>query len=146
MSRLVVYVDGCCNKRNTGWAVIIPSHKIIYRGDIIGATNQKAELSAIIQAVHRFSSNLHIITDSMYSINCFTIWYPKWLRNGWKDSNGNTVTNKPLVELGLQLGVQNATYEHVKGHSNHEYNDMADYYSKNNQLLPKHVDWTLMHG
>jgi len=62
-------------------------------------TNQKAELSAIIQAVHRFGYNLHIITDSQYAMSCFTIWYQKWIGS-----------NRPLIELGLQLGANNATF------------------------------------
>ena len=126
--------------------IIIPSQKIIYRGDIDGATNQKAELSAIIQAVHRFGQNLHIISDSKYSIECFTNWYHKWLKNGWKDSTGKSVVNRPLVELGLYLGVHNASFEHVNGHSGQEFNDMADYYSKNKQLKPNHQGWTLISG
>lgn len=145
-TQLSVWVDGCCNKNGSGWAVIIPSQKIIYRGDVPGFTNQKAELSAVIQAVHRFGHNLHIITDSRYVMGCFTEWYHRWLRNGWRNANGKSVENKQLIDLGLQLGVQRATFEHVDGHSGNIYNDMADYYSKHKYLKSEHIEWTLIQG
>ena len=146
MQRLEVWADGCCNSKNSGWAVIVPSHKIIFRGEFPGATNQKTELGAIIQAVYKFGQGLHINTDSKYAIGCFTEWYPNWLRNGWKNAKGKPVENRPLIELGLQLGVQNCTFQHVNGHSGNYYNEMADYYAKNNQLKIEHRDWTLIFG
>jgi ribonuclease HI len=137
--KMQVWTDGCCNKNGSGWAVIVPSLKIIFRGDLPGATNQQAELSAIIQAVYKFGTQLHIITDSKYAIGCFSEWYPNWLNNGWKK-----VVNRPLIEVGLQLGVHNCTFQHVKGHSGDYYNDMADYYSKHSQLKIDHKDWKII--
>lgn len=143
---LKVWTDGCCNKKSSGWAVIVPSQKIIFRAEFQGATNQKAELGAVIQAVYKFGKNLHIVTDSKYTIGCFKDWYPNWQKNGWRNAQGKPVENRSLVELGLNLGVNNCTFEHVDGHSGDHYNDMADYYSKNAQLKPEHSDWTLIPG
>jgi ribonuclease HI len=146
MQRLEVWTDGCCNSNGSGWAVIVPSHKIIFRAELPGATNQKAELGAVIQAVYKFGPHLHIFTDSKYTIGCFTDWYPNWLKNGWKNSKKNPVENRPLIELGLRLGAQYCTYEHVNGHSGNYYNDMADHYAKNAELKSEHHDWTLISG
>lgn len=148
-----IWTDGCCNKKNSGWAVIIPSLKIIFRGELPGGTNQQTELGSIIQAVYfvrqnypSFLQNLHIITDSQYSIDCFTSYYPNWLKNGWITSKGEPVKNQPFIKLGLQLGVQTCKFQHVGRNSGDYYNQMADYYSKNPQLKLEHQDWTLING
>lgn len=141
-----VWTDGCCNNKGQGWAVIVPTQKIILRAEVPGATSQQAELSAIIQAVYKFGHGLHIITDSKYSIGCFTEWYLNWVKNGWLSSKREPVKNQPLIELGLKLGAQTCTYTHVKSHQGNLYNEMADYYAKNSRLLPQHSDWTLIHG
>jgi len=137
-----IYTDGCCNKSGSGWAVICPERKTIIRGDLVGATNQQAELSAIIQAVYLFGTNIKVITDSKYAIGCFTEWYPRWLRNGWINAKNKPVENRKLIELGLNMGTNNVEYTHIHGHSGNVYNDMADYYSKNSQL--EHKDWKLI--
>jgi ribonuclease HI len=141
-----VWTDGCCNKKGSGWAVIVPSCKMIFRGQIDGATNQQAELSAIIQAVHFLKQRIHIITDSKYAIGCFTEWYVNWLNNGWKNAKGKPIENQSLIMLGLQMGIHNCTFQHVAGHSKNYYNDMADYYCKNNQLKPEHQDWRFINS
>lgn len=142
--RLEVFSDGCSNKQGSGWSVIIPSQKKIYRGDIPGATNQQAELSAIVHAVHILGPNLNIGTDSQYAIGCFSKWYPNWLRNGWINAKNKPVENKELIVCGLQLGAGQCTYFHVSGHSGHMYNEMADYYAKHSQLHLNHADWVLL--
>lgn len=139
-----IWTDGCCNKKGSGWAVIVPSLKIILRGEVPGATNQQAELGAIIQAVYKFGSNNHIITDSKYAIGCFSEWYPKWLNNGWINSKGEAVENQPFIKLGLQLGANKCIFQHVNRNSGDYYNKMADYYAKNSQLKLEHQDWTLL--
>lgn len=139
-----VYTDGCCNKNGSGWAVICPERKTIVRGDLPGATNQQAELSAILQAIHYFGKDISLVTDSKYAIGCFTEWYPRWLRNGWINAQRKPVENRNLIELGLQLGASSLSYTHVAGHSGDVYNDMADYYSKNSQLRRDHTGWNLV--
>ena len=145
MQRLVVWADGS-TLNGSGWAVIVPTRKIIYRGNVTGATNQQAELSAVIQAVFKFGPNIHIITDSKYTIGCFTDWYHNWLKNGWRNAKKKPVENRQLIEIGLKLGANFCTYEHVKGHTGIKYNEMADWYAKGNQLKLEHSDWTLIQG
>lgn len=144
MQPIEVWTDGCCNKNGSGWAVICPQQQIILRGEIPGATNQQAELAAIIQAVNRYGPNIIVRTDSKYAIGCFSEWYHRWLKNGWKNAQGKSVENIPLIQLGLQLRVNEVKYIHVKGHSGDFYNDMADYYAKNAHLRPNDSDWTIM--
>ncbi|KAI4184939.1 MAG: hypothetical protein L6R41_004431 [Letrouitia leprolyta] len=97
-------------------------------------TNQRAELTAILRALEIVPKNLNvsIITDSKYGIDCVTVWYVNWRKNGWKTSAGKAVENKDLVENILSkieeresLGVQTA-FEWIKGHNNHPGNVEAD--------------------
>lgn len=144
MQPLTIWADGCCNKNGSGWAVICPERRTIARGEISGATNQQAELSAVIQAVHLFGSDIVVVTDSKYTIGCFSEWWQRWLKNGWKNAQGKPVENQPLIQLGLQLGAARVSYRHVKGHSGDLYNEMADYYSKNSQMRSTERGWTLI--
>lgn len=144
MQRLQVWTDGASNKQGSGWAVICPQLRTIVRGDLPGATNQQAELAGIIQAVNRYGPHITIMTDSKYAIGCFSEWYPRWLQNGWKNAKGKPVENLSLIQLGLQLKANEASYIHVKGHSGDYYNDMADHYAKSGYLRPMDQGWTIV--
>jgi ribonuclease HI len=86
-------------------------------------TNQIAELSAIVSALEILSvdkckdSLVQILTDSMYSIKCVTVWGGNWQRNGWKTANGKPVKNKELVEKAIVLTNKlNARFMHINSH------------------------------
>lgn len=97
-------------------------------------TNQRAELTAVLRALQICDQNLplQIITDSNYSINCCTLWYTSWEKNGWKTSTGGSVLNKDLVvdirKLIEQRNARNVTttFRWIKGHSNDKGNEAAD--------------------
>ncbi|KAL8952370.1 MAG: hypothetical protein Q9222_001706 [Ikaeria aurantiellina] len=97
-------------------------------------TNQRAELTAILRALEIVPKNrdVSIITDSKYAIDCVTVWFVNWRKNGWKTSAGKAVENKDLVENILakiderqSLGIQTA-FEWIKGHAHHPGNVEAD--------------------
>ena len=113
VDRVEVWTDGCFNKRLCGWAVVCPSQKLILRGKILGGTNQRAELLAIVHALQYFGSDLIVHTDSKYSIGC--------LDGGW-----NPTKNLEIIQMGLDLGSTKVEYRHVFGHSGDTYNEMAD--------------------
>lgn len=76
--------------------------------------------------------DVSIVTDSKYAIDCVTVWYVNWRRNGWKTSGGKAVENKDLVENILSkieerrsLETQTA-FEWIKGHAHHPGNVEAD--------------------
>ena len=63
----------------------------------------------------------------MYSIGCLTKWYPSWNKNGWKNSKGQPVANRELIEAILKLlRINNVSFFHVLGHKGNSYNEMAD--------------------
>ena len=77
------------------------------------STNQFAELYAIAKALiiikdklpNHFNSSHHsnicveIWTDSDYSKNCVYKWYDKWVKNGWKKTDGGDVLYKEVISF-----------------------------------------------
>lgn len=77
-------------------------------------TNQRAELTSVIlglekalERYHQLNSNpwldVTIYCDSKYAVNCLTKWVHKWSNNGWKNSEGNEVANRDLIEEAMDL-------------------------------------------
>ncbi|KAJ1835177.1 hypothetical protein LPJ63_001362 [Coemansia sp. RSA 2711] len=95
-------------------------------------TNQRAELTAIQRAIEKTEGSakqLHIYTDSMYSINCLTNWFHKWERNNWVGSTGKPVDNQDIIKPTLDLiRARNGRirFFHVRGHMGILGNEKAD--------------------
>ncbi|KAJ2964144.1 hypothetical protein NQZ79_g1000 [Umbelopsis isabellina] len=96
------------------------------------ATNQRAEIMAVIRAIERCDDEhckLEIRTDSMYTKKAVTTWRKNWLIKNWKTSTGEEVKNRDLFERLFDLidkrpGEVQIT--HVPGHSGLAGNEMAD--------------------
>lgn len=127
-----IFCDGACKGNGqkgaiAGWAFAYwPS---LIRGEpassacspITIATNQRAELTALLESL-KYSQGLgsvKIYSDSMYSINCASVWGPAWKRKDWTRGSGEPLQNldliKPLVDLYTSLKGR-VTLQHVKGH------------------------------
>ena len=105
-------------------------------------TNQRAELTALQRALEIAPRNtpVTILTDSKYAIDCVTVWYLNWRRNGWVTAAGKTVENRDVIEnvlakieerASLGSGRQGQTmtmtrFEWVKGHAASVGNGEAD--------------------
>jgi len=90
-------------------------------------TNNKMELSAIKYIFNTLFENpkvfkdinIVIISDSQYSINAITKWSDNWIKNGWKNSKGEEVKNKELIQDILRLKNKtsdNLEFKHVFSH------------------------------
>jgi len=123
--RMEIYVDGGCrgNGRpgSIGAAVAVFQlkfgaqkrwYKILPRQP--PPTNQRAEITAIIvaleQALEKYEEldtnpwlDVKIYSDSKYAIGCMTDWIYKWSRNGWRNSAGNPVANRDLIQKASDL-------------------------------------------
>ena len=91
---LIIYTDGACPRNGqklacAGYGVHFPSQP---KRDTFGSlpgmvqTNQRAELTAILRAIELtddIDGTIEIRTDSMYSINCLTLWYQNWEAANW---------------------------------------------------------------
>lgn len=97
-------------------------------------TNQSAELMAIKYALTfcKEVDDILIMTDSTYSINCFTVWYKIWMNNGWKNSKHEDVVNSDLIKevLGIisyrDSMKYKTSFQHVKAHKDSIGNIGAD--------------------
>ena len=81
-------------------------------------TNNIAELTAILESLKMIKgcvySPIHIYTDSEYSLNVLTKWYPKWT-----DKDKKSKKNIPLIKETYDLYDQLPVYLfHIKAHTN----------------------------
>lgn len=110
--------------------------------DDIPATNQRAELAAMLHALKDVAladSNEKFIikSDSQYTIKAIREWLRNWESNGWKSTTGKPVQNKDLIEQCLkwdkivskkyaEKGWGPFVIQHVRGHQGIEGNEAAD--------------------
>jgi ribonuclease HI len=85
------------------------------------------ELYAIYICLKITSQNLYLYSDSMYAINCLTLWHQEWQRNNWKNAKGQAVKNRQLIEDILELMKnRHIVFIHVFAHTGNYYNEIAD--------------------
>lgn len=123
---LQVYCDGACsgNPGPGGWAFIIPSLGIEKSGYQDATTNNRMELTAVIEALSYLSSTnerdynnreVEIITDSQYVVKSMT---ENWRKLKNTDLWGALAY---LCSLGWKI-----TWTWVKGHASNPYNTRCD--------------------
>ncbi len=132
--KYIIYTDGACsgNPGPGGWGVVIfdkDKNQKNLSGKEKNTTNNRMELMAPIMALKKIKHNseITIYTDSTYVKNGITEWIKKWEKNGWKSANKKLVKNKDLwIKLNNLCKKNKVLWKWVKGHSNNEYNDLAD--------------------
>ncbi len=127
----VVYTDGSClgNPGPGGWAWAVPDGPYA-SGCAASSTNQRMEVTAVLEALRTVPGPLLVVSDSSYVVNCFRDrWWQGWLRRGWRNAQGRPVANRdlwePLLELALHGGRQ-VRFEWVKGHAGDPMNERVD--------------------
>ena len=127
---IVVYTDGAClgNPGPGGWAWAVPDGAYA-SGAADHTTNQRMEVTAVLEALRALPGPLEVVSDSTYVVNCFRDrWWAGWIRRGWTNSAKKPVANRdlwePLVELYRKRG--DVTFQWVKGHSGNRMNDLVD--------------------
>ncbi len=127
----VVYTDGACrgNPGPGGWAWAVPDGPSGSGGEA-RTTNQRMEITAVLEAVRALPGPLHVVSDSTYVVHCFRDrWWQGWRRRFWRNSQGKPVANRDLWEALLALVVDSGrtvTFDWVKGHSGDPMNDLVD--------------------
>ncbi|MCL2521125.1 MAG: ribonuclease HI [Spirochaetaceae bacterium] len=131
-----IYCDGACsgNPGPGGWAAIIVNgtNEEELSGGHLLTTNNQMELTAAINglqfAANNYSeSGCSITTDSQYVKNGITSWINNWRRNGWRTADKKPVKNRELWQKLDELNAQiKPTWQWVKGHSGHHYNERCD--------------------
>ena len=130
MSNIVVYTDGACsNNGRSNAKCSIGIHfsdnnlcKLIDVGRSLNVpihTNNIAELTAIKEAIQmiesvNIDSYIHLYTDSEYSLNVLTKWYPQWV----KKNKLSGKKNLKLIEETFKLYDNNPVFiHHIKAHT-----------------------------
>lgn len=101
-------------------------------GGASNGTNQIGELCAVLEALraHPGAEPLTIESDSQYAINCSTAWVRGWKKNGWKNSKGQPVKNRELIEAidhEISQRPGPVKFVWVKGHNNNPGNEKVDH-------------------
>ena len=141
---LHIFTDGACpnngkKNANAAWgALLVSDDGYIVLDRFSGAiplsepqTNQRAELTALLRGLEvaekQFGrlddvKKVQIWSDSEYSINCASVWGPKWKSRGWKKQGGDIQhldLIRVLVEKTQALGFK-IEYRWLKGHKGGE--------------------------
>ncbi len=132
--KYTIYTDGACsgNPGPGGWGAVIfdqDKKQNNISGNEKNTTNNRMELMAPIMALKKIKSKseVTIFTDSTYVKNGITEWIKKWEKNDWKNANKKPVKNKDLwIKLNDLCKKYKIDWKWIKGHSNNEYNDLAD--------------------
>jgi ribonuclease HI len=125
----VVYTDGACqgNPGPGGWAWAEVGGPWA-SGAEAHTTNQRMELTAVLEALRGLDGRLEVVSDSSYVVNCFRDrWWAGWRRRNWRNSRGEAVANRdlwePLIELALE---RRAAFRWGKGHGVDPMNALVD--------------------
>ena len=134
MKKLDIYSDGACsgNPGKGGWGAVL-----VYKGaekEISGAekqtTNNRMELTAVIKALQLLKEpcEVNLTTDSKYVCDAVNKgWVYGWKKKGWIKSDKKPALNVDLwEELLEQLKIHDVTFNWVKGHNGHPYNERCD--------------------
>lgn len=140
MKEVVIYTDGACsgNPGPGGWGAVLlyGDNKKEISGEEADTTNQRMELTAVIQALKALKVRdwtVTVYTDSAYIVNAFAKnWIDKWLKNGWKNSKKEDVANQDLWKELIELGkINRLEIKKVKGHSGDYWNERCDELARN---------------
>ncbi len=134
LTKVDIYTDGACsgNPGPGGWCAILVCmgmEKEISGGSA-NTTNNRMELTAVIEALKALKRkcSVHIVTDSKYVVDGITKgWAKSWRAKGWKKGDGKPALNPELWGALLdELEKHEVTFEWIKGHAGHEYNERCD--------------------
>lgn len=134
MKKINIYTDGACsgNPGKGGWGAVLvykDTEKEICGGSA-DTTNNRMELTAVIEALKILKEpcEVSLTTDSKYVCDAITKgWVYSWKRNGWKKADKKPALNVDLWEQLLPLlEMHKVTFNWVKGHNGHPYNERCD--------------------
>ena len=134
MKIVTLYTDGDCsgNPGPGGWGAILEynGHELAISGGEDNTTNNRMELTAVIQGLQRLKEPciVELYSDSKYVIDALEKgWAWGWKKRGWIKSDKKPALNPDLWEELLQLVQRHELHYHwVKGHATNEKNNRCD--------------------
>jgi len=121
-----IWTDGACsgNPGPGGYAAILLAYgkdgRVLKERQIAGCardtTNNRMEITAVIEGLKALTrpSKLTVVTDSRYVMNTIT--------KGWKRKKNHDLWD----QLDAMSARHQVSWEYVKGHAGHEYNERCD--------------------
>lgn len=139
MKKIILYTDGACsgNPGPGGWGCILfytdstgTEHKLELSGSESDTTNNRMELTAVIEGIKKLKSpcDISIYSDSQYVCNAINKgWLFGWQKKGWVNSAKEPVKNIDLWKLYISVAQPHSIkFINVKGHSDNVYNNRCD--------------------
>ena len=140
------YCDGSATANRSGYGVVgLRDGEVIYQLSspaYLDGSNQLMELLAAKSACEWADKSRRtttfelepvvIYSDSAYVVNCYLQkWWVMWENNDWRNSKKEPVANKEVWQDLIQyFKLPFFEIRHVKGHSGHIYNELADKLAK----------------
>ena len=129
-----IYTDGACsgNPGAGGWGAVLlyEQHKKELYGNVKETTNNRMELTAVIEALKALKKpcNVTLYSDSKYVIDSVNKdWVYRWESNNWIKSDKKPALNVDLwKELLALLEIHRVKFVWVKGHDGNNYNERCD--------------------
>ena len=132
---VVIYTDGACkgNPGPGGWGAMLTTGdnvKELFGGEM-GTTNNRMELSAVIEALSALKRPCHVTLylDSEYVRKGITEWIQGWKARGWRTAAKAPVKNVDLwqrLDALVSTGGHRIDWRWVKGHAGDPGNERAD--------------------
>ena len=133
---MLYYTDGSFNpyKKSAAWSYVKVENEapVIKMSGVLDGklTANRAELTAILEALKVCEEEAKIFSDSLYSVRSLMEWAPKWERNGWTRSEKNRrvpILNDDLIKPAFNLVCdKRAQLIWVRGHNGNRFNELAD--------------------
>ena len=134
MKTVTIYTDGACssNPGPGGWGAVLMygAHKKELSGGEANTTNNRMELTAVIQALSMLKEPciVDLWSDSKYVIDGLEKgWAKGWKARGWVKSDKKPALNPDLWEKLLPLlDTHEVIFKWIKGHNEHPENERCD--------------------
>ena len=134
MKQIELYTDGACsgNPGPGGYGAVLKYGKTEKElsGGEKETTNNRMELMAAIVGLEALKEPcaVTLTSDSKYLVDAIEKgWARAWKKNGWKKSDKSPALNADLWEKLLELlDTHKVTFEWVRGHRGHPYNERCD--------------------
>ena len=134
MKKVYVFTDGACsgNPGPGGWGAILRCDGV--EKELCGGeketTNNRMELTAVIKGLQCLKRRcaVTVVSDSKYVCDAINKnWLNSWKSNNWKKADKKPVLNPDLWTLLLEeLDKHEVTFNWIKGHAGHPYNEKCD--------------------
>ncbi len=139
LNSLMIFTDGACtgNPGPGGWGSILvfpKGHVQELGGYNPETTNNRMELVATLRALAALEEAptpvMYLYTDSTYVIRGITQWVWGWKKRGWKNAEGQPVSNQDLWEELVRqvnrLKPAKIEWKYVRGHTGVPGNERCD--------------------